>query len=229
MSTASKIPGDDGGLGSRFGPIAGTLLALLLALLAPLSIRYLEQADRARAFSDSRMLGRAVLAFRLDTGIWPVDEDADPETGELSRIVGLPRDRIEPEAIPGGEGSAGGWRGDANARVGAIEDHLIWNRSGGPAPIYRESAAAPDEPGWNGPYLESVPLDPWGHPYVCNTRYLEGANLPDVTPGEVRTHAVFCMSAGPDGLFESPLADGVRLLGPVGDDLGWAIQPVYVP
>lgn len=211
-------------------PLAlGVPLALLVAALSPMAIRYMEIASSERALSDSRMLGRAILRFHLDTGVWPVNADEDPETGELSRLVGLPAQTIAPEHMPGGVGQAAAWREDLGHGVGSLEDHLVYNRGAGHARLYPESTATPDVPGWNGPYVKGVPLDPWGHPYVCNTRYLEDARVPGVGFDEVTTHAVFCLSAGPDGVFETPLADDVALLEPSGDDVGWPVQMVTLP
>jgi hypothetical protein len=86
------------------------------------------------------------------------------------------------------------------------------------------SRTSPEPPGWNGPYLKAVPLDPWGRPYVCNVRYLDGANVTGVTPAEEDDHAVFCLSAGPDGTFNTSFDDAVELRVPGGDDIGWPIQ-----
>lgn len=45
---------------------------------------------------------------------------------------------------------------------------------------------------WRGPYLDRVPIDPWGTPY----RYL-GGGKDHLIPG-------YITSAGPDGLFDTP-------------------------
>jgi hypothetical protein len=201
----------------------------LLLLSIPLAVRS-RRDGRDQALARSQVLGRAILAFHLDTGVWPVNDDVDPNSGEISRLVGLPAGEVAVRRIPGGDGLAGGWRGDAaEDAVGALADHLIQNRTEGLVEIYPRSTLAPDHPGWNGPYLREIPLDPWGHPYVCNTRYLEGAQVRGVGIEQSLTHAVFCLSAGPNEVFETPLADDVPLVEPAGDDLGWPIQLAFVP
>lgn len=211
--------------------VAVAILAILSAALTPLVVKYLNDARRARALSDSQTIGQAILAFNLDTGRWPVNNDGDT-AGELSRLVGLPLAQINAANIPDGAGApgAGNWDGGGNGGVaGALEDHLIGNARTGLSPIYNPSATAPEPPGWNGPYLKAVPLDPWGQPYVCNVRYLDGARVTGVTAAEEDNHAVFCLSAGPDGTFNTSFADATELATPGGDDVGWSIQSDQTP
>ena len=113
--------------------------------------------------------------------------------------------------------------------AGALEDHLIRNQTAALNPIYNVSQSPPEPPGWNGPYLKSVPLDPWARPYVCNVRYLDGGRVNGVTPAEADNHAVFCLSAGPDGVFNTSFNDGTELQVPGGDDIGWPIQADQTP
>lgn len=206
--------------------VAVAILAILSAALTPLVLKYINDGRRARALSDSQVLGQAIIAFHLDTGVWPVNGDNNPnDAGEVSRLVGRPAGQLG--NVPGGAGAPGAqnWDGGGSGGTGqAIEDHLIRNRVGGVNPLYPVSASAPEPPGWNGPYLKAVPLDPWGRPYVCNVRYLENAGVNGVTAAEAANHAVFCLSAGPDGLFNTSFNDGTELQAPGGDDIGWPIQ-----
>lgn len=206
--------------------VAVAILAILSAALTPLVIKYVNDGRRARALSDSQTLGQAILAFHLDTGTWPVNGDRNPnDEGELSRLVGLPGGQRN--GIPGGDGTGGSnnWDGGGDGGAsGAIEDHLIRNRTRRVNPLYPVSETAPGPPGWNGPYLKTVPLDPWGRPYVCNVRYLEGANVRGVSDAEEEDHAVFCLSAGANGVFETFFEDRRELRAPRGDDIGWPIQ-----
>jgi general secretion pathway protein G len=48
-------------------------------------------------------------------------------------------------------------------------------------------------PGWGGPYIRNIPLDPWGHPYFFDTDY-------DVDPSAGVTQAVVIGSFGPNGV-----------------------------
>ena len=213
--------------------IGVAILAILSAALTPMVIKYINDARQSRALSDSQALGQAILAFNLDTGRWPVNNDANlNDAGEVSRLVGLPAGQVNANNIPGGNGApgAGNWDGGGSGgTAGALEDHMIRNRTAAVNPLYPASQTAPDPSGWNGPYLDSVPLDPWGRPYVCNVRYLDGAAVTGVTPAEEDNHAVMCLSAGPNGQFNTSFNDGTQLAAPGGDDIGWPVQGLQNP
>ena len=210
--------------------VAVAILAILSATLSPLVIKYINDGRRARAASDARTLGQAILQFQVDTGLWPVSNDGNTnDAGELSRLVGLPAADISAANIPNGSGAAPGsnnWDGGGNGgTAGAIEDFLIFNADADTDPLYSTSTSPPEPPGWAGPYLKDVPQDPWGNPFVCNVRYLQNANVGGVTAAEVQQHAVFCLSAGPNGLFDTSFADGTELESETGgDDIGFLIQ-----
>ena len=204
------------------------ILAILSAALTPLVIKYVNDGRRARALSDSQAIGQAIMAFQLDTGMWPVNDDANlTDAGELSRLVGLPAP-INAALIPTGAGTAGNWDGGGSGgTAGSLQDHLIRNQTAALNPIYPVSLSAPEPPGWNGPYLKQIPLDPWGHPYVCNVRYLDGSRV--TTAANEDDHAVMCLSAGPNAAYDTPLDDATQLVVPLVDDIGWNIQGDQTP
>lgn len=213
--------------------VAVAVLAIMSAALTPMVVKYINDGRRSRALSDSQAIGNAVMAFLVDTGRWPTNGDAVPnDANELSRLVGLPEAQITPANIPDGAVApgAGNWDGGGDGgAAGALEDHLIRNRTDTVTPLYVASTTAPEPPGWNGPYLTQVPLDPWGNPYVCNVRYLDAGNVTGVTAAEEDDHAVFCLSAGSNGLYETSFADATELQAPGGDDIGWVIQGDQTP
>lgn len=210
--------------------VAVAILAILSAALSPIVIKYINDGRRARAASDAQTIGQAILAFNVDTGMWPVSNDGNVnDAGELSRLVGLSHGQISAANIPNGAGTApgdGNWDGGGSGgTAGAIEDHLVFNANNTVGQLYPVSDTPPEPPGWSGPYLKSVPVDPWGNPYVCNVRYLSGANVSGVTANEIERHAVFCLSAGPNRLFETSFNDATELENtPGGDDIGFLIQ-----
>jgi hypothetical protein len=64
-------------------------------------------------------------------------------------------------------------------------------------------------PRWRGPYLENVPMDPWGRAYVIDWH----------EPGEKK--GLFVLSAGPDGIVNTtPRSTAVS-----GDDVGILLMP----
>ncbi len=204
--------------------VAVAILAILSATLSPLVIKYINDGRRSRALADSQTLGQAILAFQVDTGLWPVSDDGTlTDAGELSRLVGLTQASISDASIPAGSGdTTSAWQTGGTA--GSLQDHLILNQDSDTATLYPTSTSPPDPPGWNGPYLKSVPADPWGNPYVCNVRFLVNGNVDGVTAAEAASHAVMCLSAGPNKVWDTSFADATALDGPGGDDIGFLIQ-----
>ena len=85
------------------------IIGLLAAYVGPRYFAQLGKSERATAKAQIEGLGRALDAYRIDTGRYPSTEQG------LNALVVRP----------------------------------------------------PDEPKWNGPYLQkAVPLDPWGKPYA---------------------------------------------------------------
>ncbi len=210
--------------------VAVAILAILSATLSPLVLKYINDGRRSRAASDAQTIGQAILQFQVDTGLWPVSDDGNTgDAGELSRLVGLPAAQISAANIPAGSAGVTGsdnWDGGGDGgTAGALEDHLIFNADTDTAVLYPTSASAPEPPGWNGPYLKAVPRDPWGKPYVCNVRYLQTNGVTGVTQTEADQHAVFCLSAGQNKLFDTSFDDATELENAAGgDDIGFLVQ-----
>jgi len=86
---------------------------------------------------------------------------------------------------------------------------------------YPESVSGPGT-GWNGPYIsKGIAGDPWGRQYLVNTGFLPGLP-PSATP--CSRCAVFAISAGPNGLIETPFQQPVANAQVFGDDLAVRIQ-----
>ena len=95
--------------------VAVAIVAIVAGAITPLVLKYVGDARSARAISDARTMGQAIIAFNLDTGRWPVSDDGNlGDASELSRLVGLARGDISAGNIPDGAGTAtgdGNWDG----------------------------------------------------------------------------------------------------------------------
>ena len=65
---------------------------------------------------------------------------------------------------------------------------------------------------WNGPYVEGLEHDPWGHQYVA----VVSAWPARTEKEDASRRAVWVLSAGPDGIIET----GPGHAKPAGDDIG---------
>jgi len=77
---------------------------------------------------------------------------------------------------------------------------------------YQEAGKeVPPAGGWAGPYLPYVTDDPWGYAYLVSVSgFDEDGTRPD--------NHVWCLSAGPNGIVETPAWAGTELHG---DDIGY--------
>jgi hypothetical protein len=97
-------------------------------------------------------------------------------------------------------------------------DHLVTNRHG-----YRFRRPG-ESGGWNGPYVSAdVKGDPWGNQYMINSEWLDGGTTAADINGNER-HAVFVVSAGSDGVIQTPFDQPISDARAVGDDIVIRIQ-----
>ena len=111
---------------------------------------------------------------------------------------------------------SGNW--DSYGTVSTLTDQLVRNERGSHDPLYNESQNPHVTLGWNGPYLDTIPLDPWGNPYVVNIRYA------NTGLGVHNRHNVMVLSAGPNQLFDTSYSDNTHNEQVSGDDIGYLIR-----
>lgn len=186
------------------------VVSLLAAVLGPLMARRMEDARRARAETEVRVIAAALGAFYKDLGRWPT-MDGSGAWGGLTTLRSAGREGpagagCTPVPAPERPVAENGWRSDAGLpQVDLLSHHLVENRPGGAA-----SYPATGDRRWRGPYLKSTPNDPWNTPYLVNVAATRDAS--GIDKGMV-------LSAGPDRVVETPFAAGRDTpLG--GDDIG---------
>jgi type II secretory pathway pseudopilin PulG len=171
------------------------VIAILGLILAPSALNFMNQSRQARAQTDVEALAGAVEAFFHDNGFFPQFSDAN----RSGRIALLVSPGAAGNAAPGAEA----WtRVDALA-VDLISNQLINNRpsfGGAGYPLKTPASGL----GWNGPYLAgTIESDPWGTRYVINVEFLSVMPGPMEINGAQEKRAVWALSAGPDGRFDT--------------------------
>ncbi len=107
------------------------------------------------------------------------------------------------------------WR---ETRADALDDHLRTNRRG-----YRYRRPG-EHGGWNGPYVSAeIQGDPWGKRYLINSQFLDGSASAADASGNPRK-AVFVISAGADGIVDTPFEQSIVDARGYGDDIVFRIQ-----
>jgi prepilin-type N-terminal cleavage/methylation domain-containing protein len=202
--------------------IAVAIVAVLAVAVGIPVAKNLNQGKMARAQSDARVIGNAILNFYKDVGQWPAQTDKDPNP-EAFRLVGNYDLGGGNNGITAGTDAAVGshtWSSFGNAST--LTEQLIRNRVNNIHPLYKESDKPHMEPGWNGPYLDEVPLDPWGNPFIVSIGFALPALAGTVT-ADNEYHNVLVLSAGKDGRFNTSFDSKIYNEKPEGDDIGFVI------
>jgi prepilin-type N-terminal cleavage/methylation domain-containing protein len=202
--------------------IAVAIVAVLSVAVGIPVAKNLNQGKISRAQSDAQVIGNAVLDFYKDVGQWPAQTDLDANP-EAFRLVGNFDLGTGNAGIPEGtDKAAGSHKWSSFGTTTTLTEQLIRNQSGEISTLYKTSEKPHEMPGWNGPYLDRIPIDPWGRPYMINI----GFALPSVE-GTITAdndyHTVMVLSAGKDGLYNTTFDAKTYNESPGGDDIGFVI------
>jgi len=155
-----------------------------------------------RARRDCSDIATAIQAFQRDTRQWPINAAAD-EDERIDYLFG------NVGQIPQfGEKAKESW-GDSKDN---LHSYVVSNGPEKKAWYDHFKNIGGRFDGWNGPYLPRELADPWGHAYVVSVSGFSGGTKPD--------NNAWCLSAGPNGIVETP-APAKR---PKGDDVGIVVR-----
>lgn len=206
----------------RRGTMGFTLIELTVVLavivtlaltLAPSIANSITEARVARARNDCQTIASGMYQFYRDTGffpVWTLARDGGRGTPANRVQVLVSQGNVPFEDVPSP------W---TTGVAGSLADQLVTN-----APGYALRSATAQF-GWNGPYFSSqLTADPWGNRYAVNVA------LVDLSPGAATAGgqakmAVWVLSAGPNGIIETPFAQSIlTAVRPGGDDVGTRVQ-----
>lgn len=175
--------------------IVVAVMAILGLILAPAIVSFLNQSRLARAENDVRTIADAVVEFVKDNGFHP--QWADGQRGERIQLL------VSPGALGEAQPGAESWLNTQPGSIDLISNQLVNNRPSFGATGYPLKQALSGT-GWNGPYLASHLLeDPWGNRYVINVEHLSNSIDSMESDGVQEKRAVWVLSAGPDGIFDT--------------------------
>lgn len=222
LSTDSGLPSSHPGSLTEHGARRGfTLIELTVVLavivtlalvLTPSVSNFINDSRAARARTDCQTVAAAIVQFYRDTGFFPQWASAHQGGAGLadSRLQILVSDGAAPLEDMPTLWSAG--------RAGSLTDQLISN---GPGYTLRMPSA---QFGWNGPYVASaMGPDAWGRRYIVNIGLIDTSPGTVTLDGRVKS-AVWVLSAGANGMIETPFTQSVLTAQLFGDDIGQRIQ-----
>ena len=215
------------------------VLMTLTGVLAPSIMDFVHDAQWVKAKEDCEAIGVSVARLTRDVGAC-LRFDGRGACTKSNRVDILYSNGPDITAadlggdavvgFDGGGSTAGPLNWDADGARGDSMDRQFVTNGGGsgyPAP----SDDGPYGPGWRGAYLSSpVGPDPWGHRYLVNAVFLAVARDAAAGGGEGQrsggwSRDTFCISAGPNGQFETPFGgNATHGVDRRGDDLVFIIS-----
>jgi type II secretory pathway pseudopilin PulG len=222
-----------------------SVLFILAGAMAPIVSESVNTARAVKARNDASMIAMGLINLQKDLGgdalsfggamaavgqVLPLPEvlasnGATPEVDEVAEAA-----FALPLLVAPGDQDATAYRRSQRAahraqrrkwresRADALDDHLRTNRRG-----YRYRRPG-EYGGWNGPYVSAeIQGDPWGKKYMINSQFLDGSASAADADGNPRK-AVFVVSAGADGLIDTPFEQPIVDARAYGDDIVIRIQ-----
>jgi type II secretory pathway pseudopilin PulG len=192
------------------------VVAALAAMIGPRVFTYLNDANLTQAQNDTRQIAGAINKFYEQVGRPPykkqnaVVKAAAKQAGDYDCLISVDGvDFTTATDLTTGDSwtSAGGVQCQSGSTTrDTVENHLIVNNPGalGANYPYTTTGITP----WKGPYLQSLPADPWGSKYLVNIGKMD--------PGAGK--AVFVLSAGPNRNIETGSDQAVNTTFSAGGD-----------
>jgi prepilin-type N-terminal cleavage/methylation domain-containing protein len=155
------------------------VISILVAIMTPTVLKYIEEAQLNRAEEDVKVINAALNDLIKDTGQYPgslASQNFICGSGTIATA------------------GATGWAA-SSAVCSSLTNHLVINdpdddgTAGEATDDYRTSGRFR----FRGPYAQSINEDPWGNAYEVNASTLVGGN----------TSPTWVISAGPDGTFDT--------------------------
>ena len=189
--------------------VLGVIL-LLAGIAVPLVNGYIEDSQRARARSEVKMLGAAVMSMYKDLHIVPARNSAG--TDNTLRVLGT--GPSVPTTNPFLNNSSWNSWFMSGSYGDTFDNQLINNTPQGTASAAFTTSG---EFRWRGPYLaDNASLDPWGRPYLLMVRSFYDTNA-------TNWKKVIILSAGPDGQVDtSPSCSATTDI--TDDDIGFVLS-----
>jgi prepilin-type N-terminal cleavage/methylation domain-containing protein len=188
------------------------VIVTLALMITPSVATFISDSRSARARSDCQTILSAVVQFYQDNGFfpsWTLAQKGGP---------GLTQNRVQLLVSPGNlarEDQPSLW---TTGVAGLLSEQLMTD-----APGY--SLRTPTSQfGWNGPYVSSeIGADPWGNRYVVNIDLID-TSASAIGKGGVVKAAVWVLSAGPNGIIDTPFGQSILTAALGNDDIGFRLQ-----
>jgi type II secretory pathway pseudopilin PulG len=206
-----------------------SVLFILAGAMSPIVSESVNTARAVKARNDASMIAMGLINFQKDLGADAVNVGGADEAARVPRLPALlasqgaapateDADEDAPRLLNAPASLQAERRRWIEAPAGSLDDVLMTNRRG-----YRYRRPG-EYGGWNGPYISgAIKGDPWGNQYLINSQWLDGGTSTADADGRPR-RAVFVVSAGANGVIDTPFEQTVVDAQAYGDDIVVRIQ-----
>ncbi len=190
------------------------VVAILAAILTPTIMKNIQDSKIARASNETQVIAAAMASFYKDLGRWPTWDGSQANYADYLYVLYGPTTANDMNT--GGYYTYWSKGGTWGSTRGDYFDNQLMRNNPGEAGAYQTTG----ELRWNGPYLTDLKPDPWGTIYSSNVISLW------YTGGDYEYYAVFVLSAGPNKVANTSVAQDYRNVKPAlgGDDIGVRIK-----
>lgn len=151
----------------------------VLSTLAVLAVNIARsKAKTAKVQHDLDQVSKAIGMLASETEQWPGHQEINTVCNSL------------PGGCPANNELCG---------VDANNDSCLHSLADSASGLIQDDGASP-YPGWDGPYINNIPLDPWGYEYFLDTDYSVNIDDEPCNGGVGCLNVVVVGSYGPDGI-----------------------------
>ena len=188
------------------------VIVTLALILTPSITNFISDSRVARTRTDTQTVASSIVQFYKDNGFFPQWSQAS------AGGPGSSGDKVD-LLISGGNtptvAAANTW---TTGTTGSLVGQLMSNTPG----YTLKNATA--QFGWNGPYLSStIGADAWNNRYAVNIGLIDPTSGTQTAAGATKG-AVWVISAGPNGVVETPYSQPVTTALVSGDDIAVRVQ-----
>jgi type II secretory pathway pseudopilin PulG len=218
-----------------------SVLAVLTSVLSPSIGDYVNDARQVKVKEDCEAIGTSIARIVRDVGacIRKSGEQGCTKANRVDLLFSSGPDvaagDLASSAASFSSGALAGvlnWDRDDAANADSMERQFVLNGPTYPTPASLGTYAVSGPQtglGWRGAYLSSpIGPDPWGRRYLANTAFLSVATDAEGAGEGARSggwsHDVFCISGGPNAVFETPIGGVNTGTGRLGDDFVYIVS-----
>ena len=187
----------------------GVIALVFIACAYNLVPVYASESDITmitKANSDIKNIRSALDKFRADTGYWPNRVNGSDSSTNTVKVLFSDGNSVTPIIWPVDDSLFHKLKSlfsrDSAPQSWPVTDSLVYKYMSSYLGIVDGEENSRHYQAWKGPYLKDAPPDPWGNKYLIGSSDFEDSNMP-----------VWIISAGPDGILQTPINSSVCMDG----------------